>query len=139
MMKKLLIISLFIAPTVAMAQTADKTVSGTVTDAATGQPLAGVYVQAYGNSRFSAMTDENGQYQIKVPEYTTSLSMRIDGYQLLQKAIAGETTDARMYSAAFSPVYQQATTATPTRPKPRSEATTAVTSASIPDNIESVE
>ena len=64
MMKKLLIISLFIAPTVAMAQTADKTVTGTVTDAATGQPLAGVYVQAYGNGRFSAMTDENGQYEI---------------------------------------------------------------------------
>ena len=85
MMKKLLIISLFIAPTVAMAQTADKTVTGTVTDAATGQPLAGVYVQAYGNGRFSAMTDENGQYQIKVPDYTTSLSMRIDGYQLLQR------------------------------------------------------
>ena len=115
MMKKLLIISLFIAPTIAMAQTADKTVTGTVTDAATGQPLAGVYVQAYGNGRFSAMTDENGQYQIKVPDYTTSLSMRIDGYQLLQKAIAGETTDARMYSAAFSPVYQQATTATLSR------------------------
>ena len=115
MMKKLLIISLFIAPTVAMAQTADKTVSGTVTDAATGQPLAGVYVQAYGNSRFSAMTDENGQYQIKVPEYTTSLSMRIDGYQLLQKSIAGETTDARMYSVAFSPVYQRTTTATLSR------------------------
>jgi TonB-linked SusC/RagA family outer membrane protein len=114
-MKKLLIISLFIAPTVAMAQTADKTVSGTVTDAATGQPLAGVYVQAYGNSRFSAMTDENGQYQIKVPEYTTSLSMRIDGYQLLQKSIAGETTDARMYSVAFSPVYQRTTTATLSR------------------------
>lgn len=115
MMKKLLIISLFIAPTVAMAQTADKTVSGTVTDAATGQSLAGVYVQAYGNSRFSAMTDENGQYQIKVPEYTTSLSMRIDGYQLLQKSIAGETTDARMYSVAFSPVYQRTTTATLSR------------------------
>lgn len=115
MMKKLLIISLFIAPTLAMAQTADKTVSGTVFDAATGQPLAGVYVQAYGNSRFSAMTDENGHYQIKVPEYTTSLSMRIDGYQLLQKSIAGETTDARMYSAAFSPVYQRTTTATLSR------------------------
>ena len=112
MMKKLLIISLFIAPTVAMAQTADKTVTGTVTDAATGQPLAGVYVQAYGNGRFSAMTDENGQYQIKVPDYTTSLSMRIDGYQLLQKSIVGDNTDARMYSASFSPVYQPTTTAT---------------------------
>ena len=115
MMKKLLIISLFIAPTVAMAQTADKTVSGTVTDAATGQPLAGVYVQAYGNSRFSAMTDEKGQYEIKVPEYTTSLSMRIDGYQLLQKSIVGDNTDARMYSASFSPVYQPTTTATLSR------------------------
>ena len=116
MMKKLLIICLFIAAgSAAIAQTGEKTVTGTVTDAATGQPLAGVYVQAYGNSRYSAMTDEKGQYQIKVPEYTTSLSMRIDGYQLQQKAIGGETTDARMYAATFSPIYQRTTTATLSR------------------------
>ena len=111
MMKKLLIIPLAIAATTALAQTAERTVSGTVTDAATGQPLAGVYVQAYGNGRFSAMTDEKGQYQITVPDYTTSLSMRIDGYQLLQKAISGDKADASLYSAAFSPVYQRTTTA----------------------------
>ena len=37
-----------------------KTVSGTVTDAATGQPLAGVIVEAYGNHNYTSMTDDKG-------------------------------------------------------------------------------
>ena len=35
-----------------------KTVSGVVTDAATGQPLPGVIVEAYGNNRITALTDD---------------------------------------------------------------------------------
>ena len=45
----------------AMAQDT-KTVSGIVTDAATGHPLAGVRVEAYGNNRITALTDENCAY-----------------------------------------------------------------------------
>lgn len=88
-----------------------KTVSGVVTDAATGQPLPGVIVEAYGNKRFTAMTDENGAYELSVPEYVSSVSMRVDGYQLLQKAIGSklENTDGQLYANTFSPIYESAT------------------------------
>ena len=88
-----------------------KTVSGVVTDAATGQPLAGVIVEAYGNKRFTAMTDENGTYQLTVPDYVNSVSMRVDGYQLLQKAIGCnlENIDGQLYANSFSPIYESTT------------------------------
>ena len=94
----------------AMAQDM-KTVGGVVTDAATGRPLAGVIVEAYGNHRFTSMTDDNGSYELKVPDYVSSVSMHIEGYQLLQKTI-GQTptkTDAQLYPNTFSPIYSQET------------------------------
>ncbi len=91
------------------AQTTDMTVGGTVTDAATGQPLAGVYVEAYGNNRYTAMTDENGHYELTVPQHVTSLSMRVDGYQMAQKAIGSRpmSTDVCLYASVFTPTYSR--------------------------------
>ena len=99
------------------AQENMKMVSGTVTDAATGQPLAGVIVEAYGNHRYTSMTDDKGGYELKVPEYVNSVSMRVEGYQLLQKAIGTKTSqaDAQLYPSSFSPVYQSATQASVSR------------------------
>ena len=99
---------------VALAQ---RTVGGTVTDAATGRPLAGVIVEAYGQHQYTAMTDENGKYQLDVPEYVNSVSMRVEGYQLLQKAIGSDpnSVDARLYPSTFSPIYERTTQSTESR------------------------
>jgi TonB-linked SusC/RagA family outer membrane protein len=87
-----------------------KTVTGKITDAATGQPLAGVIVAAYGDAKFSAMTDETGCYELKAPEYVNSVSIRVDGYQLLQKSVAKQNVaDAQLYPSTFSPIYQATT------------------------------
>ena len=59
-----------------------KNVTGQVVDAATGKPLAGVIVQAYGDARYSTLTDEKGNYVLKAPEYTSSIIMRVDVYNL---------------------------------------------------------
>ena len=93
------------------AQVQLKTVSGYVTDAATGLPLAGVLVEAYGNQKYTAMTDERGVYELKVPEYVSSLGMRVEGYQFQQKAIRQDIdkTNAELYPATFSPVYERST------------------------------
>lgn len=99
-------------PVVLYAQDNTKTVTGTVTDAATGKPLAGVIVTAYGDARYSAMTDEKGQYELKAPAYTRSVTMRIEGYDLLQKAVADNTADGRLYHEAFSDNYRPNTVAT---------------------------
>ena len=88
------------------------TVTGNVVDAATGKPMAGVIVSAYGDSRFSATTDENGVYELKTPDYTRSVAMQIEGYNLLQKAISNNKANGRLYHEAFSGNYRKATIAT---------------------------
>ena len=54
-------------------------VSGFVSDAVSGNPMAGVRVQAYNNSLHSTMTKADGSFSLKVPEYVSSLSFSIEG------------------------------------------------------------
>ena len=53
-------------------------IKGRVYDNATKQPTAGISVSAFNDARYAAMTDEKGDYVIRVPEYVTSLWMRGD-------------------------------------------------------------
>ena len=94
------------------AQENSKVVTGRVVDAATGEPLAGVIVSAYGNQRRTTMTDETGHYELTVPDDTRSVIMRIEGYNLQQRAIADGKANAQLYSSVFSETYQASTTAT---------------------------
>ena len=50
-------------------------IKGRVYDNATKQPTAGISVSAFNDARYAAMTDEKGDYVIRVPEYVTSLWM----------------------------------------------------------------
>jgi TonB-linked SusC/RagA family outer membrane protein len=107
-MKRLIIILSFLNIFLFVhAQDAMKTVTGQVVDAATGQPLAGVIVAAYGEQRLSTMTDDNGRYELKVSEQVRSVLMRVDGYNLLQKAIVDGKADGKMYSSKFSETYSR--------------------------------
>ena len=91
---------------------AQSVITGRVTDAATGQPLAGVIVSAYDNSRTSTMTDEEGRYELSVSDHTRSVLMRVDGYSLQQTAISDGKADGRLYSNAFRQTYHRTTSAT---------------------------
>ena len=89
-----------------------KTVTGQVIDAATGQPMAGVIVSAYGNQRQTTMTDDAGRYELNVPETTRSVIMRVEGYNVQQTAITADgKADARLYNDAFRETYTQTTNA----------------------------
>ena len=90
-----------------------KEIKGQVTDAATGQPLQGVSIEAYGNSKFAAITDVNGRYFISVPDNVSSLYMRVEGCLSQQVAIGKDLTkvDVKMYSDAFSNSYTRSTEA----------------------------
>ena len=110
MKKHILSVVMLLATVSLAAQENTKVVTGQVLDAATGQPLAGVIVSAYGNQRQTTMTDENGCYELNVPDYTRSVVMRIDGYNLQQRAIANGKADAKLYSSAFSETYKRNTT-----------------------------
>ena len=71
----------------------------------------GVIVAAYDNDKYSAMTDEEGRYTLKVPDYVSSVQMRIDGYNFLQCAIADGVANGQLYNEAFTEVYKRQTNA----------------------------
>ena len=49
------------------------TIKGIVTDQATGKPLAGIQLRALNSVRYTAMSDEDGCFEIAIPEFTTAL------------------------------------------------------------------
>jgi len=72
-------------------------VQGKVVDAVTGEPLAGVQLQAFNNQYYTAMTDENGEYTISVPKFITALSARLEGYNMNNVSINGRTSGVNIY------------------------------------------
>lgn len=98
---------------VSVAPSFAKDIKGKVTDAATGEPLVGVHVQAYNDNKHVAMTDTNGEYTITVPDYVQSLYMTFEGTSPLQVAIGADNdaVNASLYSNVFSTDYSSSTTA----------------------------
>ena len=91
-MRKLLLISfalVFILLQQAMAQS--KTVSGTVTDQATGQALPGVSVIVKGTSVGTA-TGADGSYTVNVPAAGSTLVFRYIGYQTVEREVGNAST-----------------------------------------------
>lgn len=87
-----------------------KSVSGTVIDAATKRPIDGARVQAYNNNRYSVMTDEKGQYTIKVPVFVTSLYVSVPEYNDAQVAtLDGQAPTVYLYSSRLNGYYQKTT------------------------------
>ena len=62
-------------------------IKGVCVDAATKTPLAGIMVRALGNANYTAMTDDNGTFTIKVPTFTTALYVHTPVYLSQQVAI----------------------------------------------------
>ncbi len=87
-MKKIVFVLLLLASTFGVNYA--QTVSGTVTDAADGQPLPGVNVSVQGTSN-GAMTNIDGTYSIEVGNGST-LVFSFIGYATQSVAINGQTT-----------------------------------------------
>lgn len=75
-------------PTSASAQ--QTSVTGTVSNVQTGQPLSGVTVRVVGGTA-SVITDAAGRYTVQVPA-NGSLSFSIDGYTAIQVNVGGRST-----------------------------------------------
>ncbi|MCQ2067623.1 MAG: SusC/RagA family TonB-linked outer membrane protein [Bacteroidaceae bacterium] len=88
-------------------------VTGYVTDAALNTPMSGVRVQAYNNSRYSAMSKADGSYTIRIPEYVTSLTFYLEGCNTIVQALKGRTenVNVKMYDDNFSEIYSTSTSA----------------------------
>lgn len=90
-----------------------KEVSGYIYDAATKTPLDGAKVQAYGNSRYSVMTGEDGKYTLKVPVFINSLYVTVPEYNDVQVSFDGLTAPSvGLYSDKFNAVYSATTSIT---------------------------
>ena len=84
-----------------------RTVSGKVVDAVTGNPISGAVVKAEGIGGYSVLTDDNGQYSVKVPLFTSSLFVSSPDYNSVKIGLmAGEQQkDAKLHTAKFSSEY----------------------------------
>lgn len=88
-------------------------IRGKVLDAATRQPIVGAHIQAFNNNRYSALTDEEGKYTIKVPTFATSLFVSAPEYNDIQVAYDGMTVPTVfMYSSKFNSIYSKETSVT---------------------------
>lgn len=88
-------------------------VQGIVVDDATKLPLAGVRIQALGDKRYVAMTDDEGRFTIKVPTFTTALFVQTPTYLSQQVSIKAGDENQRvsihMLSDAFATMYTDGT------------------------------
>src|SRR5690625_7442165 len=95
----LLMLTAFSATTV-IAQS--HTVSGTVTDAATGEPLPGVNIMVVG-SDVGTTTSPDGQYSLSIPDENETLQFSYIGYQEVVIPVDGRSTvDVQLEMAVIS-------------------------------------
>lgn len=81
-------------------------VRGVVTDAATRAPLAGIQLQTLNIKLYTAMTDEHGEFTIKVPTFATTLYVRAPRYLSQQVVIDGkETMKIALFQDKFADMY----------------------------------
>lgn len=89
------------------------TVSGVVVDDVTKKPVAGVRVQTLGDNRYTAMTNEKGEFSIKLPDFATSLFVQAPRYMSQQVAIKSgdEQQQVRisLLSSKFKTMYTDGT------------------------------
>ena len=76
--------------------TAQRTISGTVTDVDSNEPLIGATIEITGTTS-GTITDFDGKYSIEVNDDATTLSFSYTGYTSIEKTIGGlSTLDVQM-------------------------------------------
>jgi TonB-linked SusC/RagA family outer membrane protein len=107
------------------------TVTGFIKDAATGKPLAAVSVSVPDFS--GALTDDNGRFTIKVPDFQTTLIATGEGFQSKEIPLKGQrTVTASLYEESFNSIYDNAYL--PTGPKPQNQVVNAIGSVNTEGN-----
>jgi len=82
-------------PVLAMAQSVDRPIRGTVVDATTGDPLAGVNIIVRGTTIGTA-TDRAGTFQLDVPDEATALQVSYIGYVDKDVALSASQSEYRI-------------------------------------------
>jgi TonB-linked SusC/RagA family outer membrane protein len=83
--------------------------SGVILDAATRKPLNGINISIPDFS--AAISDEKGQFTIKVPSYASTLQVSAPGYQSKEAPLRGNTSvTVQLYDENFDSYYDEAVT-----------------------------
>ncbi len=99
--------------------------TGIILDAATRKPLPGINISIPSFS--AAISDENGQFTIKVPSYNTTLQVSSPGFQSKDVPLRGnKSVSVQLFDENFDSYYDPAVTTTGVLPK--NEITSAIVS-----------
>ena len=88
-----------------------RTITGHVIDAATGQPLSGAMVRSMGIDGYSALTEDDGTYTVKVPTFVTSVYVNMPDFNPVVLGLIEEEGQktVKLYPATFKAEYTQQT------------------------------
>ncbi|MCR4602863.1 MAG: SusC/RagA family TonB-linked outer membrane protein [Prevotella sp.] len=88
-----------------------RTVSGSVIDAATKQPVAGAIVRAAEIDGYSVLTEDDGTYKIKVPLFTTALFVSTTDYNPVRIGLleVEKQKTVQLYPTSFMAEYSNQT------------------------------
>ena len=109
-----------------------KSVTGKVTDNATGEPMGGVRVQALGLEAYSTLTEEDGSYKLDIPVFSDAVYVYAEGYNPLQAAVKNGEANASLITTQFNAYYTEGTSITAQHTATISE----TSGVSIDDDIE---
>ncbi len=81
-------------------------VTGRVMDAATRKPIVGARIQMLERARYSAMTDENGLFTIKLPTLAATVEVSATDYALREIPLRNENAiDVVLYASTFTDLF----------------------------------
>ncbi len=83
-------------------------VTGVIKDAGSGKPLAAINVSV---PEFSAvLTDDNGKFSIKVPDYNSTLFINAEGFQSKEVPLRGlKSVTVALFEEAYNSIYDNVT------------------------------
>lgn len=113
------------------------TVKGTVLEETSKKPLAGIQVKALSNARYTAMTDDKGHFEIKVPTFTTSLYVYAPEFSSQQVAVGDGSSELVIYmlNDKYRPLYEDGTNITAKRSLTSSAVENYTIDSEIEDNM----
>ena len=82
-------------------------ISGKVVSPQDHQPLAGVLVQSIVGDGYSTLTDENGDFTMKVPLYCSAIKVTLPGFNTVRVGLnkSGKLNDIILHSEAAPALY----------------------------------
>lgn len=86
-------------------------IKGTIYDALTGKPLPGAIVKATDVEGYSALTDDEGHYELKIPVFSHSIYVSSPDYNSITLGLkkGEQQKDVKMYSTAFRQDFTETT------------------------------